>query len=282
MVLIEHAETASLVLGAAIFLFLPIELWRMRQRGELNRRAILEMVANLSPFLPSLAVSGLVISIAVALFSSVEQLTPLSWPDNVWSLLACLVLVDLLYYVDHRCGHRVRAYWAISHSVHHSSPLYNQTTGIRVSFVDGFLSIWFYLPAILAGFSPLMVGACFGLIIAYQQWLHTDVIDRLGWFDLVFNSPSNHRVHHGIEPDYIDKNYGAILIVWDRLFGTYAAERQTPTYGLTEPINSINPVTVHFAEAGNLWRDLVAEPSWRVRWRLLLGPPGPRRQDMAL
>jgi len=204
---------------------------------------------------------------------------PLQIPVSIPAALACLILVDLLYYVEHRCAHRVRIYWAVAHSVHHSSPQFDQTTALRISFVDGFLSPWFYLPAILLGFHPALVGACFGIVLAYQQWIHTETIGKLGWFDAVFNSPSNHRVHHGAQDKYLDKNYGAILMIWDRMFGTYQAEEEAPRYGLVTPINSVNPVVVHCAELVGLWRDLRRARSWSRRWTLLWRPPGTPQLD---
>jgi len=112
------------------------------------------------------------------------------------------------------------------------------------------------------------------VMLAYQQWLHTETIGRLGWFDRVFNSPANHRVHHGSQDVYLDKNYGGILILWDRLFGTWEPEREQPVYGLTTPIGSSHLWTVHTAEAKALWRDLRAARSWRDRLRLVIAPPG--------
>jgi sterol desaturase/sphingolipid hydroxylase (fatty acid hydroxylase superfamily) len=145
---------------------------------------------------------------------------------------------------------------------------------LRISAIDGFLSPWFYTPALLIGFHPLLVVASFGLILAYQQWIHTETIGKLGWFDRVFNSPSNHRVHHGSQPQYLDKNYGAILIIWDRLFGTYEPEGEPVVFGLTEPLGTANPLAVHFSEAVKLVKDPVAARSWRVRLKLLVLPPG--------
>lgn len=274
MSILDWLDTLSLALLAAFFLFLPLELWRLWRRRSLDWAAIREMLASASPYLPTLALNGVTLAFIGALFTAAALLSlwhiPVTWP----SAIACLVLVDLLYYVDHRCGHRIGLYWAISHSVHHSSPQFDQTTGLRISFIDGFLSPWFYLPAILIGFDPLLVGVCLGLVLAYQQWIHTETVGRLGWFDRVFNSPSNHRVHHGAQAKYLDKNYGAILMLWDRLFGTYQAEEEAPRYGLVTPINSANPITVHGAELLALWRRMRRERSWRRRAALLWLPPG--------
>lgn len=259
-------------LSAVIVIMLPIELWR--QRRTLNRAAWKEMAASAGVLLPALATSGVVLAFITVLMSTAHALTPLRIPTTGWSALLCLLVVDFLFYWDHRIAHRVRVLWAVAHSVHHSSPRFDQTTGLRVSFVDGFTSPWFYLPAVLIGFDPLLVGAAFGVMLAYQQWLHTETIGRLGWFDRIFNSPANHRVHHASQDAYLDKNYGGILILWDRLFGTWEPEQEQPVYGLTTPIGSSHLWTVHTAEARSLWRDLRAARSWRTRLRLIIAPPG--------
>ncbi|WP_309628531.1 sterol desaturase family protein [Brevundimonas sp.] len=272
MTVITFFEALAAALSAAILIMLPIELWSRRR--SLNIAALKEMAASAGVLLPALATSGLVLAFVSALMTTADALTPWRIPTTWWSALLCLLLVDFLFYWDHRIAHRVRSIWAVSHSVHHSSHQFDQTTGLRVSFADGFISPWFYLPAVLTGFDPLLVAASFGVMVGYQQWLHTETIGRLGWFDRVFNSPANHRVHHGSQDHYLDKNYGGILIVWDRLFGTWEPEGEQPVYGLTTPIGSSHLWTVHTAEIGTLWRDLKAAGSWRDRLRLLLAPPG--------
>lgn len=269
-------EVAALVIGGAPFLLLPLELWRRRKAGRLNWSSIKEMGASVGVVLPNIVAGPLVLGFIVLLLGTAYAITPLRIPTNWVTAIACVILVDFLYYWDHRAAHRIRLLWSVTHSVHHSSPQYDQTTALRVSVMDGFTSPWFYVPAVLMGFDPLLVGAAFGFILAYQQWLHTETIGRLGWFDLIFNSPSNHRVHHGVQPEYIDKNYGAVLILWDRMFGTWVREAAEPRYGLIEPINSSNLWTVHVAEMGRLWRDLRRTRGWRNQLDLLFGPPESR------
>ena len=274
MALIDRLDELAQLLNAALFLFLPLELWRRWGRGELSWASLREMLASASPLVLTIVFNAVVLGFIGVLFGVAAMLAPWQIPVTVPTMLVCLVAIDLLYYVDHRCGHRIRFLWAVSHSVHHSSPQFDQTTGLRISFIDGFLSPWFYLPAILIGFDPILVGACMGVMLAYQQWLHTETIGRLGWFDWIFNSPSNHRVHHGVQDKYIDKNYGAMLMLWDRMFGTYQPEEEAPRYGLIKPIGSVNPIVVHCAEFIALWRDLRGAPSWARRWALLWRPPG--------
>lgn len=278
--ILHTLEMLATALSALFVVFLPLETWRRHRAGRLDRRSVREMLASASPLLPTLLAGPLVLAFIAALYGLAHALTPLRLPVDWGTAALALLLVDFLYYWDHRAAHRVRAYWAIGHSVHHSSWQYDQTTAFRISFVDGFISPWFYLPAVLLGFHPMLVVACLGLVLAYQQWLHTESVGRLGWLDAIFNTPSNHRAHHAVQPQYIDRNYGAVLIVWDRLFGTYVREDEAPVYGLTEQIGSAHPWRVHAAEALKLWRDLRRTPQWRDRWRILWHPPGwaPRPQ----
>jgi sterol desaturase/sphingolipid hydroxylase (fatty acid hydroxylase superfamily) len=271
---LDVLDLAATILGSALFVLLPIELWQRYRHGKLTRQSILEMLASLSPVLPTILFGGVVTAFILWLFGAAAKIAPWQLPVNVLTIAAAIILVDFTYYWDHRLGHRVRVYWAISHSVHHSSPQFDQTTALRISFVDGFLSPWFYTPVILIGFDPFLVAAAFGFNLAYQQWIHTEAIGKLGLFDMIFNSPANHRVHHGAQEKYLDKNYGGIFMVWDHLFGSYQAEEEAVRFGLTTPINSINPLTVHIIEATRMMRDIAAQPSWQKRLKILFMPPG--------
>jgi sterol desaturase/sphingolipid hydroxylase (fatty acid hydroxylase superfamily) len=279
MQVLDFLEIAGVVLGSAIAIFLPVELWRLQRQRRLSWAYAKEMAASVSPLILVVLTGGIVTAFIFGLYGLAAKLTPWSIPTTPWTALAALILVDFIYYWDHRVAHRMRFYWAVAHSVHHSSSQFDQTTALRVSFVDGFISPWFYLPLVIAGFEPLLVVGSLGVMLAYQQWIHTESIGRLGWFDRVFNSPSNHRVHHGSQPQYLDRNYGGIFIIWDRMFGTYAAETEPVIYGLTEPLGTSNPVTVHIAEAVKLLRDLRRAKSLREFWLRLSGPPGAEVQS---
>jgi sterol desaturase/sphingolipid hydroxylase (fatty acid hydroxylase superfamily) len=261
------------IAGVVPFLLLPLEFWRLHKAQQLGKRTWLEVLANLSPLIPVIITTGMVTAFVIWLFSSVAKVALVTLPVNVWTILGAIILVDFMYYWDHRLGHRVRALWAFSHSVHHSSPLFNQTTALRISFVDGFISPWYYTPIVFLGFDPLLVASAFGVILAYQQWIHTETIGKLGWFDVIFNSPSNHRVHHGVQEQYLDKNYGAIFMIWDHLFGTYEAEGEAVTYGLVHQIDSVNPVQVHLAEGIRFVQKLVTLTTWKQRLTYIFKAP---------
>jgi sterol desaturase/sphingolipid hydroxylase (fatty acid hydroxylase superfamily) len=267
-------ETLGTAAGAlALITFLPLEVWRRHRRGALNRAVVKEMLASASPYLPLVLTSGGIVAYFTLLFGAAEAISPWAIPTTPTTAALAVLAVDFLYYWDHRCNHRVRLLWAVAHSVHHSSPQYDQTVGLRITFLDGYLTLWLYAPLVLLGFEPLLIVAAFGVILGYQQWIHTETIGRLRWFDGWLNTPSNHRVHHGAQPQYLDKNFGAILMIWDRLFGTYQREEEPVRYGLTHPIGSSHPLDVHFHELARLWRELRQTPGLGRRVQVLFSPP---------
>jgi sterol desaturase/sphingolipid hydroxylase (fatty acid hydroxylase superfamily) len=277
---VSAVAAVGLVLAALVVVLLPLELVRLRRRGALDRARVREVLASASPLVPTLLTDGLALAATAAVYGAAARASPWEIPVAWWSVSIAIVAADFLYYWDHRLGHANRLYWAVSHSVHHSSPVYDQSTGLRVSFVDGFIAPWFYLPLVLVGFDPGLVLASLLVVAGYQQWLHTEAVGRLPWLDGWLNTPSNHRVHHGAQPAYLDRNFGGIFVVWDRLFGTYAREEEAPRYGLTRPLGSTHPWRVHTAELTRLGRDLLRTRRWRDRLaRLWRGPawePSPR------
>jgi sterol desaturase/sphingolipid hydroxylase (fatty acid hydroxylase superfamily) len=170
----------------------------------------------------------------------------------------------------HRLEHEHRILWA-SHSVHHSSNDYNFTVGFRLSLVEGFFEWAFLIPMILIGFSPFQAIVGLVLVAQYQHWVHTERVTKLGWLDEVFNTPSVHRVHHGSNHQYIDKNYGGILMIWDKIFGTFAREEEKVIYGLTRDINTNNPIKIVFIEFSNIWRDVKKCRTMGDRLRIIFG-----------
>jgi len=202
-----------------------------------------------------------------------------SIPGSPAAWVACFLGVDFLYYWFHRTGHEVNAFWA-AHVVHHQSEEYNLAVALRQGAFQPVFSWIFYLPLALLGFPPLMFLAVTSIDTLYQFWIHTRVIGRLGPLEWVLNTPSNHRVHHGRNPKYIDRNHGGILIVWDRLFGTYQKEEEEPAYGITTPLRSFNPVWAHL----HYWAELgqKARRSTRLADKILifLKPPGWQPEEL--
>lgn len=198
------------------------------------------------------------------------HLSPRHW--CTWVI--ALVGVDLLFYGYHRIAHRVRLVWA-THQAHHSSRYFNFATALRQKWNNsGELLAWAPLP--LLGVPPWMVFTGFSISLVYQFWIHTERITTLPRpIEFVFNTPSHHRVHHGMDPEYLDKNYGGILIIWDRMFGTFQPELFRPRYGLTKaPPDTVNIWTLETFEYVAIARDVRSAVRWRDRLGYIFGPPG--------
>jgi len=193
-----------------------------------------------------------------------------------WFVIA-FVIDDLAYYAFHRSAHRVRWFWA-SHVIHHSSQHYNLSTALRQTWT-GFISLSFLfrLPLFLIGFPPPMVFFVAGINLIYQFWIHTEVVGRMPrWFEAVMNTPSHHRVHHAINPRYLDANYAGVFIVWDKMFGSFVAERadDPPHYGIVRQLGSFNLLWAAFHEWIGIAKDVWAAPGLRAKIGYIAMPPG--------
>jgi sterol desaturase/sphingolipid hydroxylase (fatty acid hydroxylase superfamily) len=213
-----------------------------------------------------------------------DPLVPLAWqhriatvPLGTFGAVALLFIgQEFCYYWFHRASHRVRWLWG-SHAVHHSPNELNLSAAYRFGWTGRLAgSSLFFVPLVWLGFPPVTVFATLNLNLLYQFWLHTTWIPKLGPLEYVLNTPSHHRVHHASNPEYLDRNYGGVLIVFDRLFGTLAVERDDVPcrYGLVHPLHSWNPIRIAFHEWAALVRDLWRAKGWRVRYDALFGPPG--------
>ncbi|MGF1532721.1 MAG: sterol desaturase family protein [Bernardetiaceae bacterium] len=205
-----------------------------------------------------------------------ERLSIWKIPDDaVWAWVLLFFLDDWTFYWHHRLSHEIRLLWA-SHANHHSSECYNLSTALRQSWTEYLYKyiFWLWLPVV--GFPPLMILTMMSLSLIYQFFLHTPTVRHLGWLEYVFNTPSHHRVHHASNDPYLDKNHGAVLIIWDRLLGTFMAEDpdNPPVYGLTTNINTYVPHKIAFAEHRHILKDLRRAPTLSDRLKYLWGKPG--------
>ncbi len=216
--------------------------------------------------------------------AAVQNFLPVpAWSHSAPAWIAVFLLDDFAYYWMHRFSHIVNLLWA-GHVVHHSSEEFNLTVALRQSSLHGLMSWLFYLPIALLGVPLTMWLVCHALNLVYQFWIHTREVGQLGPFEWLFNTPSHHRVHHGVNPEYMDKNFAGTLIIWDRLFGTFEPERAPVVYGITKPLATWNPVTANLHQFGAILRAMriakgpgdklravLGHPSWRP------SPPGPAR-----
>ncbi|MFC5526148.1 sterol desaturase family protein [Rhodanobacter ginsengisoli] len=210
------------------------------------------------------------------LFLAVSRLAPVHWPIRDWRVWAVgFVAVEFAYYWFHRSSHTVRWIWA-THAVHHTPEQMTLLSAVRLGWTNLFSFGWvFYLPLLLAGFDPRMVFALLAFDLHYQFFLHTEAIGRLGPLEWVLNTPAHHRVHHASNPDYLDCNYGGVLIVFDRLFGTLRIEQagQPIRYGLAHPLGSLNPLKIVFGEWLRLFHDLRSAANLTRALRIIFGRP---------
>ncbi|MBY0576928.1 MAG: sterol desaturase family protein [Gallionellaceae bacterium] len=253
-----------------------------RARGR-NTYRINDAISNLSQGILSqitLVFTGIFqIGIYTLVYSKVALFNGGFW-SNWYGWLAAMLLVDFCGYWHHRYSHETGILWA-AHVVHHQSQDFNFATALRQESAYPILGWIFYLPMALLGVPPEIFAASGLVVLLYQIWIHTEHVGKLGWFDRIFSSPSNHRVHHAVNDAYIDKNYGGMLIIWDRLFGTFIEEGKEPCiYGTRPQFESWDPVLANLVVYRNLARD-----AWRSRFpdklRIWFMPPGWRPDDVA-
>ena len=263
--------------------------------ARLRRRPLYRLADSISDLSCGILsqLAGIVLALGtIALFgwvsthTSIQQILPLPrWINRppvtasgvdlaaLASWTGVFLLDDFAYYWMHRYSHEVNLLWA-GHVVHHSSEEYNLTVALRQSSLHGLMSWLFYLPLAVLGVPVTMWVICHALNLVYQFWVHTRAVDRLGPLEAVLNTPSHHRVHHGVNPQYQDRNYAGVLIIWDRLFKSFEPEVAPPVYGITKPLRSWNPVRANLHVFGEIWTNARAARTWSDRFRSVFGHPG--------
>lgn len=275
----------DLILLAVPFFFvlIAVELAADRLRGQRNF-TLADSVNSLSTGVLSTSTGLLTKGVGLVTYALAwEHLALYRLPEHAWWVwLLAFVLYDLCYYWLHRLGHERNVLWA-AHSVHHQSEEYNLTTALRQTS-SGFIFSWiFYLPLALLGVPPLVFITVASLNLLYQFWVHTRHIPKLGWLEWVLITPSNHRVHHAQNPVYLDRNYGGVFILWDRLFGTFKEEdpAEPVIFGVTTPLASWNPLWANLQFYAQLWNDARRAGSWKDKLRIWFMPTGWRPADVA-
>jgi len=278
-----------IVLATPVFLLLiglefAIGRLRARRSGVLHGWRLADAINSVGLGMLS-QISGVFIKLLnIGIYTAVFAAAALHPDTDFWTRwygwLLALVFYDFCYYWLHRMGHRSAVLWA-AHVVHHQSQHYNLTTALRQTSSGALFGWIFYLPMALAGVPPLVFGVVALVDLLYQFWVHTEQIGRLGWFDRWFCAPSNHRVHHAVNDAYIDRNYGGILIVWDRLFGSYQEETEACVYGTRSPLDSWDPIWANAEVYWSLAKDSWHTRRWSDKLRIWLKPPGWRPADLA-
>lgn len=266
-------ETTPFVLAVVVALFVTAELIWSRRSG-LNVYDAKESLANVGIAIVNGALKPLTVVWTYVVMSLIEPLQFARLPETAWAFAMTFVITDLAYYWYHRLSHEVPLLWTMHHT-HHSSPRMNLTTALRLNWIAKFVSPLFFAPLVMLGLSPVYVATSLAIGLLSQFLLHTQAIGRLGWFEgKLLNTPSAHRVHHGSNAQYIDKNYAGVFIVWDRLFGTFAEEREPVVYGITTPLNTVNPFVVFFHGFARLGRQMWTARGVGAKLGHLVRPPG--------
>ena len=253
------------------FLLMGVEIWVARRRG-LKLYRFTDSVVDLSCGMTQQILLVFAVTVLAGGYTWLYRFRIFDFaPGSPWPWVIAFFAVDFVYYWWHRLSHEINALWAV-HMVHHQSEDYNLAVALR----QAVLSVWtiwpLHLPLALLGVPPVVYLVVDSLSTLYQFWIHTELIGKLGWFEWLFNTPAQHRVHHAVNPRYLDRNYAATLCIWDRLFGTFEEEKEQPVYGLVKPLASFDPIWAqvhHFFDMARRARDFRGFDKVRV-W--LKGP----------
>jgi sterol desaturase/sphingolipid hydroxylase (fatty acid hydroxylase superfamily) len=259
-----------ILLGMApIFLALiVIEAWYWHRRDP-AKYELVDTIANAALALMHQGADAIAWVLVIGVYYGVYQHRVFDWPATWWTIAALVIAQDFFYYWFHRASHRIRWLWA-SHVTHHSSERLNLSTAFRQSLTYPISGMWlFWLPLAWFGFEPTNIIAVVAINLGFQFFVHTQAIGKLGWIEGIINTPSTHRVHHARNPQYIDRNYAGVLVIWDRMFGTFVEEDPAAPcdYGIIGQIHSYNPLTLTFHE----WIAMIGDARRARGWREALG-----------
>lgn len=264
----------NIILWAAPVMFLLVFLeWGLSIYHNKDAYDGKDFLAAATIGLVNVGIGGL---LKVATFGAILffwNISPFKVPVTWWSFVACFIVIDFCNYWAHRISHEKRFWWA-THITHHNSKKYNFSVSFRLGWTQHIKFI-FFIPAILVGFDPFVFFICHQTGVLYQFWIHTEYIKKLpAPIEYILVTPSHHRVHHASDVHYLDKNYGAALIIWDRMFGTFMEERERPTYGITKNIDSYNPITLNFHEWVDMIKDVSKAESIKEAYAVMFSKPG--------
>jgi sterol desaturase/sphingolipid hydroxylase (fatty acid hydroxylase superfamily) len=269
------AVETILAVAIPVFILTMLVEWRLSDDHEGRGYEGKDAMASLAMGIGYLAIQTPAKAVVVGMYYWLYQHRLFDLEVGVALWFGLLFAEDFCFYWYHRLHHTVRVLWA-SHINHHSSKFYNLSTALRQPWTAPFTGPLFWLPLPLFGFPVEMILVQQLINLLYQYWIHTELVGSLGRFGLVFNTPSHHRVHHAKNPIYLDKNYAGIFIIWDRLFGTFESESESEpvVFGITEDIDTYNPLKIAFHEFAATYRDVLRARSWKARLHYVVGPPG--------
>jgi len=267
---ISSIETWAPLIALSLVL---ISWWMHKIKKTPHRMSLYETLSNVTIFVIwryLFFAGGLALQFYI--FNYISKLIPWKLPSSGWVFALSVLLADFSYYWKHRFEHQLNFLWC-QHSVHHSSEEFNLSTSLRLPWLGSYLNWFFFVPIFLLGFSAPQVLLGHQVVLVYQYLIHTEFVQRVGILERILNTPSHHRVHHGRNEEYLDKNFGGILIIWDKLFSTFTPETKEPDYGLVHPLRSKNPILINLKP----WKDLFdlakSLPSFRSKIQLLFVAP---------
>jgi alkylglycerol monooxygenase len=255
------------------FLLIAIELV-VSHFQNIKRYRFNDTMTNFNSGSSMMIVTTLMRVVGISLYTYIyEHFAFFNIPSTWFFLILCFIVDDFCYYWGHRMTHEVNVAWS-SHVVHHHSEEMNFSVALRQSWFQGIWTAPIYVPMALLGFNPIDVMVAHGFNLLYQFWVHTEMIDKMGFLEYFMVTPSHHRVHHGRNPKYIDKNHSGVFIIWDKMFGTFQAEEEKPVYGTTKPLNSWNPIWANFEHFETLNGQLKDADGFWNKMKVLFKKPG--------
>lgn len=271
---LDYSMYIYLLVFYLAFVILPVELIIDFFKKRLTKRKIKETLQSFFTQIPYGFTESVGVVFQLYLYYFIASFIPYQIPINIYTIILAILVADFLYYVGHWFGHNVRLFWG-SHSVHHNSPEFNIATAFRFSPFDPFATAIFNSLMIFIGFHPLVAIGAEVIVLAYQFWIHSEYIPKMGFLDYIFNTPANHRVHHGSQLKYCDSNYGGILIIWDIIFGTYQREESKDpiVYGINKQLMSDNPIKVWFYEFYSIFVDFFRVDGFSEKMKVLFYHP---------
>ena len=268
-------QTPNIIIWAApvMFFFVLLEWHIARKQSHHDLYEKKDSIGSISVGVGNVIINTLLKVSMFYLFIWIYNLLPWRMHLNWWTFIPCYLIFDFCSYWAHRISHQQRFWWA-THVVHHSSEHYNLTVSFRLSWMQN-LKLIFFIPVLLFGFHPIVFFVVSQIAVLFQFWVHTEYIGKLPRFiEFIFATPSNHRVHHGSQEKYINKNYGATFIFWDRIFGTYQKEEEQARYGITTTIEKKgNPFYLNFHEYRDIWKDVISAKGFKRKMFFLFGDP---------
>jgi sterol desaturase/sphingolipid hydroxylase (fatty acid hydroxylase superfamily) len=261
-------------------LFIGVEYWIGRRKGQ-DWYNLHDTITNFSTGIGSQVAGLLSKALLVGAYLWIYENWAFVQQTPTWySALFALLGFDFIYYWAHRWSHEVNFLWG-AHVVHHQSEEYNLSVALRQSWIHNLLAFVLFLPLPFLGFEPTLFFSVAAFVTLFQFWVHTKAVDKLPrWFEYIFNTPSHHRVHHAVNPKYIDKNHAAVFILWDRIFGTFKEEEESPTFGITTPLSSFNPTWANLHYYKEMWQLAKITPRFSDKIRILWARPGWRPNEL--